>query len=392
MVLGRQLVDEDGSGSQLVVNKMAKVFQKGRLWSKGRDGKVKLTPSDIFTCKEDLLKVMRKYCVQEGVSFRKLRNDRKRYTKKCFDSRCTFRIHASMLVDNITWIIRSIAGSGVCPVAEENKMANSRWVASHLLEDFRSNPIMDGKCIQDTIMKRYEVFVPNHICWAARRFVKEIVKGKHDEEYRVLPKYMAQLQERNPKSGIIKALKKIMPQASRKICVLHFYKNFACQYTDVELFFPLKHCKVLGSIIVSILLQMLALPRALKSDDNTNNFVESFNNAILKHRGKPVYNMLEEIRKIVGSRFDRRFQLAASWDGKVTSYVEKKLRMIEIEARKCRNIVPIGRGEFDKYKRKPKQKKRNQVGRPTKVQKISHATTAAATSVTPAQSSQAHHQ
>ena len=59
MVLGHQLVDEDRSGSQLVVNKMAKVFQKCRLWSKGRDGKVKLAPGDIFTCKEDLLKVMR---------------------------------------------------------------------------------------------------------------------------------------------------------------------------------------------------------------------------------------------------------------------------------------------------------------------------------------------
>ncbi|KAJ8435063.1 hypothetical protein Cgig2_015568 [Carnegiea gigantea] len=86
---------------------------------------------------------------------------------------------------------------------------------------------------------------------------------------------------------------------------------------------------------------------ALKSDDNTNNFVESFNNAIVKHRGKPVYNMLEEIRKIVGSRFDRRFQLAASWDGKVTPYVEKTLRMTEIEAANCGNDVAIRREEFD---------------------------------------------
>jgi len=143
---------------------MAKVFQKGRLWSKGRDRKVKLPPGDIFTCKENLLKVMRKYCIQEGVSFRKLRNDRKKHTQKCFDSRCTFRIHALVLVDNITWIIRSTAGSHVCPVAEENKMANSRLVVSHLFEDFRSNPNMDGKCIQDIIMRRYEVFIPNHIC------------------------------------------------------------------------------------------------------------------------------------------------------------------------------------------------------------------------------------
>jgi len=46
---------------------------------------------------------------------------------------------------------------------------------------------------------------------------------------------------------------------------------------------------------------------ALKSNDNTNSFVESFNNSIVKHRGTPMYNMLEEVRKIVGSMFDRRF-------------------------------------------------------------------------------------
>ena len=85
----------------------------------------------------------------------------------------------------------------------------------------------------------------------------------------------------------------------------------------------------------------------LKSDNNTNNFVESFNNAIVKHGGRPLYTMLEEIRKIVGSRFDKCFQLASSWESKVTPYVEKKLRMVEVESRNCINIVPAGRGEFD---------------------------------------------
>ncbi|KAJ8434387.1 hypothetical protein Cgig2_014234 [Carnegiea gigantea] len=47
---------------------------------------------------------------------------------------------------------------------------------------------------------------------------------------------------------------------------------------------------------------------------------------------------------------------------------------------------------IQKYKRKPNHKKGNQVERPTKVPKIKHATTAAATSVTPTQSSQAHYQ
>jgi len=51
--------------------------------------------------------------------------------------------------------------------------------------------------------------------------------------------------------------------------------------------------------------------------------VKSFNNAIVKYRGTPLYTMLEEIRKIVGSRFDKRFQLASSWESKVTPYVKK---------------------------------------------------------------------
>ncbi|KAJ8440759.1 hypothetical protein Cgig2_005490 [Carnegiea gigantea] len=33
--------------------------------------------------------------------------------------------------------------------------------------------------------------------------------------------------------GIIKALKNVMPQASRRICVLHFYKNFAAHYPGI---------------------------------------------------------------------------------------------------------------------------------------------------------------
>ena len=47
-------------------------------------------------------------------------------------------------------------------------------------------------------MRRHGVIIPNHIYWIARRFMKEIVEGKHDEGYVVLPQYMEQFKERNP--------------------------------------------------------------------------------------------------------------------------------------------------------------------------------------------------
>ena len=86
----------------MVVSKMAKVFKQGRLWSRNRDGSVSLKEGDIFACKEDLLTVMKDYYVQQGTTLRKIMNDRRRYTQKCANMECTWRIHASVLVDKST--------------------------------------------------------------------------------------------------------------------------------------------------------------------------------------------------------------------------------------------------------------------------------------------------
>ena len=116
---------EDGSDSQLIVNKMTKVFKQGRLQSGSRDEKVKLAASDIFACKEDLLSIMKDYFVKQGITLRKVRNDRKKYTQQYSHLGCTFRLHSSVLVDKITWMIRSIKGSYVCLVSQENKVTSS---------------------------------------------------------------------------------------------------------------------------------------------------------------------------------------------------------------------------------------------------------------------------
>jgi len=85
----------------------------------------------------------------------------------------------------------------------------------------------------------------------------------------------------------------------------------------------------------------------LKCDHNTNNFVESFDHAILKFRGLPILTMLKEIRKLIGSRFVNRFDKSQRWIGMLVPYVHKKLIKIEMESRNCRNLIHAGQGEFD---------------------------------------------
>jgi len=50
------------------------------------------------------------YCVQQEISLTKVRNDRRRYTKKYANLDCTWRIHALVLVDKNTWMIRRHIG------------------------------------------------------------------------------------------------------------------------------------------------------------------------------------------------------------------------------------------------------------------------------------------
>ena len=193
-------VDADGSQGHVVVTKMAKVFKQGRLWSRSRDGSVSLKEGDIFACKEDLLTVMKDYCVQQGITLRKIRNDRRRYTQKCANVECTWRIHASVLVNKRTWMIKRHSGKHICGRNEDNKSATSRWVASNLLSYYRANPNAAVENMEDFIMTKYGVKVPKHTIWRARKLMKIQVEGSHDEGYMKLPQYMEEFKARNPES------------------------------------------------------------------------------------------------------------------------------------------------------------------------------------------------
>jgi len=153
-----------------------------------------------------------------------------------------------------------------------------------------------------------------------------------------------------------------MPTASRRTCVIHYYKNFASLYpgklhtqllyTSLNLGFwkkalseiaivhllgawlhaffyiaanayaPFVHEKAMEKIMEKDpgayhwlrdnekleLWARFKFDTNLKCGDNTNNFVESFNHAIVKFRGLPILTMLEEIRKLIGSRVVKRFE------------------------------------------------------------------------------------
>ncbi|VFQ94034.1 unnamed protein product [Cuscuta campestris] len=399
--------DEDDYGNQSVVEKMAKVFRTGRLWVRSRDGKVELKVGDIFSCKEDFLRVMKDYTIQKGITLRKLKNDKRRYTHTCINENCKFRIHASVLVDRHSWMIKTLCEEHVCSVKEHHKRAGASWVASHFLEDFRSNKEMKASTLQKLVLSKFTTYIPKYTCWRAIKLMREIVDGRHEDGYKLLPQYMEVFRARNPDFQCFIRWQEIGPGRNPifrrcQICLgsaINAFKDHcrpfigidACHlkgpYQGVLLTamaldgnngqFPLAYgvadCE--DETEWSFFLNSLALALGCTKDaskytiisDRHAGIIQGLKNAIPKasrricvlhfyknfaktftgHRGKPMLTMLEEIRKLVGNRFEKRFELGRKWSTVVTPFVDKKLRELAMDSRVCSEVVAAGRGEFD---------------------------------------------
>jgi len=75
-------------------------------------------------------------------------------------------------------MVKSHIGWHTCGRPDHNRVAIALWVSTFLLPCFIAAQKMDVKAMQEIVMKKYGVHIPNHTCWRARKMMKEIVDGK----------------------------------------------------------------------------------------------------------------------------------------------------------------------------------------------------------------------
>ncbi|KAJ8431021.1 hypothetical protein Cgig2_003836 [Carnegiea gigantea] len=175
--------DDDGNPTKNLWNKM---YENGNMWVRNSDGKVSIVVGDMFVDKDQWSKVIRDYAIQESFSLQRIKNDRFRHIAVC----------------------------------KENKIASHLWVAEQLVTNFKANPSMDAGNMQKLIMERSGVSVPRHTCHRAKKLLKSW--------------------------GLVKAFEDIFPECKRRICDVHYYRNFSTEYpglthTSVSSLFTLTH-------------------------------------------------------------------------------------------------------------------------------------------------------
>ncbi|XP_057537382.1 uncharacterized protein LOC130815062 [Amaranthus tricolor] len=115
------------------------------------------------------------YCIQEGFSVSVDHVDSKRYIARCLMRDCTWRIHASVLKDKVSWAIKKLEGEhATCGRLEENPMR--------------------------LCLERYKIHVKLRLLYKVKSLAREQLHGGFAEFYPALPKYAEMIKSTNPGS------------------------------------------------------------------------------------------------------------------------------------------------------------------------------------------------
>ncbi|KAL2906147.1 Titin-like protein, partial [Bienertia sinuspersici] len=96
------------------------------------------------------------FCIQEGFGVTVEKADNQRYTAACVVESCNWRIHATVLKDNVSWAIKTLIGKhSTCGRLEENPMVSSEWLCRHLLQGLQANPETPVDSLQKLCMESY---------------------------------------------------------------------------------------------------------------------------------------------------------------------------------------------------------------------------------------------
>lgn len=89
-------------------NYLQRMYKTGELYKEKKWGEIVLHPWQVFIDKQHLRDTVRNYCIQCGFAVVVETASNRQYIVRCNEAGCPWRLHASKLIDGVTWAIKSI--------------------------------------------------------------------------------------------------------------------------------------------------------------------------------------------------------------------------------------------------------------------------------------------
>ncbi|KAH9681294.1 SWIM-type domain-containing protein [Citrus sinensis] len=154
------------------------------------DEEIILEVGQVFSTVDEFRSVLKDFAIQQGCVLHREKNERARVTALCANKRCKWRIHASLVVDKISFMIKTIKGGAhTCIPIIKNPETTSKWVAEKLFGAIKSNPGISSSSIASVLLSRFGTATNRRRLYRAKKRVLKMCEGDYINSYALLNDY-----------------------------------------------------------------------------------------------------------------------------------------------------------------------------------------------------------
>lgn len=109
-----------------------------------------------------LRETVRNYAIKKGYELVRKKSDIKRLTIICGSDRCPWRLYATRLADQMTFMIKSLQDKHMCvrPTVHKNSNCTTKWIVKILKEKLIADPDMSYELMQHELLENRGIEAP----------------------------------------------------------------------------------------------------------------------------------------------------------------------------------------------------------------------------------------
>ncbi|XP_058766212.1 uncharacterized protein LOC131639766 [Vicia villosa] len=149
-----------------------------------------------FNTLVDFKEAIREWSVLNGREISFVKNESYRVRVEC-KAKCGFLVLCSKVGHKHTYAIKTLVDTHTCARVLNNRSANSRWVAKHVVKKMQSSENVRIRDIMQDVRQKFSVGITIARAWKAKLMAKKIVEGDADMQYAALWRYASELKRVN---------------------------------------------------------------------------------------------------------------------------------------------------------------------------------------------------
>ncbi|KAM0848958.1 hypothetical protein ACQ4PT_054042 [Festuca glaucescens] len=144
---------------------------------------------------------LRQVAIREAWSFDTEYSEPKRFSAKCKDKNCPWRIHASKIKNTKTFMVKKLPFGHTCGTANCSKgMANRDSLADKGRAALQEDATVSARQLKKRLQRDYDTKLQYSDVWKGRARAKDQLEGIYKENFQLLWSFRAELLAANPGS------------------------------------------------------------------------------------------------------------------------------------------------------------------------------------------------